>query len=98
MVIMGKGGTGVGKSDMIKVIGSVILIVIALTLMDSIITYVGTLHAAAVTAADTLGQIGFGIIPIIIYVGINSLAGWAQISTVRKMRSGRRARLSRAYL
>lgn len=87
---------GAGWRDIIMVIGSVIVVVVTLTMFLSILDFVDQLIAAAETASDTIGQTLFGIIPILIYVGILAAAGWTQVSTYRKMRRGgsRRARVA----
>lgn len=79
-------------ADMLKVIGSVIVIILMLALFTSLLDYVAALVDAADTASDTIGETGFGIIPIVIYVGILASAGWAQVSAYRKARGGGRSR------
>jgi hypothetical protein len=61
-------------------------------MFTSILDYVQTLITAAIAAGDTLGEIGFGIIPIVIYVGIIAAAGWTQVSTYKKLTSGGKRR------
>ncbi len=97
MAIAGAKGGAAGRTDMISVIGSVILIVISLSLMASVITYVELLYAAAITASDTLGEVGFALIPVILYSGIVFGVGFTQARTIRRMRSSRR-RSNRAFL
>ena len=76
---------GAGMRDILMVVGSVVVIIVMLTMFVTILDYVDDLITAAVAAADTLGEVGFGIIPIVIYVGIIAAAGWAQVSTYRRV-------------
>ncbi len=75
--------------DMLAVIGSVIL-ALSLAFLFSFLPsgYVAGLVAAATTASDTIGELGFGLIPIIVYVGILAASGWTQVATYRKLRKG----------
>lgn len=99
LVVAGKSGgsSALDKGDMMKVVGGVVVVVLMLELFSQVITYTNTLITAAITASDALGQVGFGIIPIVIYVGILAIAGWTQVSAVRKMRKARRVK-RKAYL
>jgi len=73
-------------SDLLGVVGSVIVVIIALTFMDDIITYVNALIDASDGFAITL----YGIIPLVIYLGIVAGAGWKAVSTLRKGRKSAR--------
>jgi hypothetical protein len=86
LTISGRGGGSKALSmmDMLSVVLSVVAIVIALSLFGNVITYTNTLITSAITASDSLGQVGFGIIPILIYVGIIAGAGWTQYRAIRK--------------
>ena len=95
MAIAGKGGGSgsIGRGDMLAVVLSVVSIVLMLTLLEAAFTYLNNLLIAATAASDTIGTVGFGIIPILIYIGIIGAAGWTQVRTIKKMRRGRRRSL-----
>ena len=78
--------------DILMVVGSVVVVIVMLTMFTSVLDYVDTLITAATGAGDTLGEIGFGIIPIVIYVGIVAAAGWTQVSTYKRMKTGKAAK------
>lgn len=82
--LKGKMGS-VGMRDILAVVGSVIVIIVMLTMFVTILDYVGDLITAAVAAGDTLGEVGFGIIPIVLYIGVVAAAGWTQVSTYRRV-------------
>jgi len=79
---------GAGMKDILMVVGSVVIVIVMLTMFPTILDYVDQLIQAAITAGDTLGQVGFSIIPIVIYVGILAGAGWTQVSEYKKMKKG----------
>ena len=83
-----------GMKDILMVVGAVVVVIVMLTMFTSVLDYVGDLITAATGAGDTLGEIGFGIIPIVIYVGIVAAAGWAHVATYRKLRRGGRKAVS----
>lgn len=75
----------VGMKDLFPVIGAVIVVIVCLTLFTSIITYTNTLIDSALgTFAATI----YGIIPLLIYLGIVAGAGWVTVHTYRKSRKG----------
>jgi hypothetical protein len=80
--------TGATMSDLFKVIGSVILVIVALTFMDTIIDYTNTLIGSPPETGFAL--VIYGIIPLIIYVGVIATAGWASVSTYRRLKGGSR--------
>jgi hypothetical protein len=84
---------GAGVKDMLGVIGSVIIIIIALSFFLSILGYCYTLLTAS---SGDFGGVIYGIIPLIIYVGIIAGAGWFQVQTYRKLRKGGGSRRMRA--
>jgi len=86
---------GATMKDLMMVVGSVVLIIVMLTLFVNVLDYVDTLIQAAIAESDSLGEIGFGILPLVLYVGIISLAGWGQVSTYRKLRRGGRSSRSK---
>jgi hypothetical protein len=65
-----------------------------LTMFPTILTYTDNLIQAAITAGDNLGQVGFSIIPIVIYIGVIAGAGWTQAHEFNKMRKGAGTRRS----
>lgn len=79
---------GAGMRDILMVVGSVVVIIVMLTMFTSVLDYVDELITAATGAGDDLGEIGFGIIPVVIYIGIVAGAGWAQASTYRRLKKG----------
>jgi heme/copper-type cytochrome/quinol oxidase subunit 2 len=93
---------GAGMRDILLVVGSVVVIIVMLTMFVTVLDYVDDLITAAVGAGDTLGEVGFGIIPIVLYIGIVAAAGWAQVSTYRRVtgkgRRGSRGPSKLAYV
>lgn len=77
-----------GMKDILMVVGAVIVVIVMLTMFTNILDYVDDLITAAIAEGDTLGEIGFGIIPIVIYVGVIAAAGWTQASTYHRLRKG----------
>lgn len=77
-----------GMGDILKVVGSVVVIIVMFTLFPSIMNYCDQLIVAAKKASDSLGEIGFGIIPIVIYVGVIAAAGWSEVSAYKHSRKG----------
>ena len=78
--------------DMMSVIGSVIVIIVALTFEAQIMTY---------NTALMLGKSGFdytlySVIPLLVYIGIITSAGWNTARVYRKAR-GSRSRAARSY-
>ena len=85
-----KGQLTAGVGDMMRVIGSVVIIIVSLTLMTTIMDYVNTLYEASSGFALVI----YAIIPLVIYVGIIVSAGWVSVSTYRKGRKGGGSRKS----
>lgn len=77
---------GVGVKDMLLVIGSIVVVIVGLTMANSMFTYV-----AALIAADggTFASVIYGILPIIIYVGIIAGTGYAQVERYRALKGGK---------
>ena len=73
-------------SDLLGVIGSVIIVIVALTFMDTMIDYVNTL----IDSSTGFGLVLYGVIPLIIYLGIIAGAGWKAVSTLRRGRKSSR--------
>lgn len=71
--------------DMLEIIGAVVFVIVALSLFSNIITYTNTLIDASSGFAVTI----YGIIPIVIYVGIIAASGWTQVQAYRRVRKGR---------
>jgi len=82
-----RGGSSVGRKDMLVSVGSAIAITIALTMFTIIISSVNTLWTAA--AGSTALQSFIGVIPLLVYVGIIVGAGYAQYRTYRRIRRKR---------
>lgn len=85
---------GAGMKDVLAVVGTVVIIIVMLTMFPTILTYTDNLIQAAITAGDNLGQVGFSIIPIVIYIGVIAGAGWTQAHEFNKMRKGAGTRRS----
>lgn len=86
---------GASMKDMLSVIGSVVIIIVALSLFGgttSVISYTNTLIAASSGFAVTV----YGIIPLLIYIGIIAAAGYTQARVYRKYRRNRRSRATTA--
>ncbi len=81
---------GAGMKDILAVIGSVIVVIVAMTLFLSVVSYTSTLIDASTGFAITI----YSIIPLIIYLGIIVAAGWTQVSTYKRLTGGRRGRRS----
>lgn len=80
----GQLGGATGR-DLMAVVGSVIVAIVALTFMDSICTYTTTLVVAAV---GTFGATLYAIIPLLVYLGIIAGVGWTQVSSYRRLKKG----------
>lgn len=79
---------GASARDLFEVVGSVIVIIVMLTLFIDVIDYTHALYVAATGFAQTI----YSIIPLIIYIGILAAAGWAQVSTYRRTRKGKKGK------
>lgn len=92
---MGKVGDGTVQG-MLGVIGAVILTLVALTMFATVLDYV----YALVSAATGFGLVIYGIIPIVLYVGIIAGAGSLTIykAIKQKRRSGGKRSFSRAEI
>lgn len=76
---------GASLGDMLTVIGSVVLVIVSLSLFESVITYTNTLIAPA---ASGFGDVVYGIIPLIIYIGVIAAAGYTQYRAYKKGTGG----------
>ncbi len=85
---------GAGWKDILMVIGSVIVVIVTLTMFTTILDFVDQLLVAATAAGDTIGETLFGILPIIIYIGIIAAAGWTQVATYRRLKGGKSSKKS----
>ena len=77
---------GASVGDMLSVIGSVVLVIVSLSLFTNVITYTNTLIGAS---AVGFGDVVYGIIPLMIYIGVIAAAGYAQVRAYRKSTRGR---------
>lgn len=90
---------GAGTRDLLSVVGTVIMIVIVLAMFTNILTYCQDLIDAAVLAADTIGEVGFGLIPVVIYCGILAVSGWSHVATYRRLKKGgKKGKTAGAYI
>jgi len=71
-VFIWKGTQGAGMGQLMGTIGLVIVAIVGLTFMADIVDYTNTLIAASSGFAVTL----YGIIPLIVYLGIIASVGW----------------------
>ena len=78
--VKGKMG-GASMKDMFSVIGSVVLVIVSLSLFTTVITYTNTLIGAS---AVGFGDVVYGIIPLMIYIGVIAAAGYSQFRAYRK--------------
>jgi hypothetical protein len=74
--------------DLLKVIASVIVIIVMLAIFPSILDYCDDLITAAIAAGDNIGEVGFGLVPIIVYVGVLATATASNVMTYRKLKGG----------
>lgn len=86
---LGKIGDGTVRG-MLDVIGAVILTIVALAMFEEVIGYVDTLLVASTGFADVI----YGVIPIILYVGVIAGAG---LITAAKAFKGKRKAKSTGY-
>jgi hypothetical protein len=84
---------GASVADMLGVIGAVVIAIIALTFMTSIITYTNTLIGAVATGFD---DVLYGVIPLLVYVGIIAGVGWTTGKAYRSSK-GKKAKKSPRY-
>lgn len=87
LIVMGKVGDGTTRSLM-GVISTVVVVIIALSLFVSVIGYVDTLITASTGFAKTI----YGVIPIILYVGI--IAGAGVGTAIQAFRKGKKSKKS----
>jgi hypothetical protein len=85
LLVMGRVGDGTTKSLM-DVIGVVVVLIIALSLFVSVIGYVDTL----ITASSGFAQTIYGVIPIILYIGI--IAGAGGYSAYKAFKKGKKSK------
>jgi hypothetical protein len=83
-----RGKLSAGAGDLLKVVGSVIVVIVALTFMPTIMTYVEQLIDVA---GGGFAQVIYAIIPLMLYLGVIVGAGWQTIKTIRGGRRSRRA-------
>ena len=74
---------GASMADMFSVIGSVVLVIVSLSLFTTVITYVNTLIGVS---AVGFGDVVYGIIPLMIYIGVIAAAGYTQARAYRRAR------------
>lgn len=89
-----------GMKDMLMLIGSVVIVIVMLTMFETVLQYFANLVSAAITAGDNLGEIGFAILPIVLYIGIVAATGWANVSTYRRVtgKSKKAKKVALAYV
>ena len=74
---------GASMADMFSVIGSVVLVIVSLSLFTSVITY---LNALIAPSASGFGDVVYGIIALMIYIGVLAAAGYTQVRAYKKAR------------
>ncbi len=82
-----KGTGGQNMGDLMKTIGLVIVAIVGLTFMSDIVDYTNDLIDASTGFAVTL----YGIIPLLIYLGIIAAVGWTGYSAYRGGRKSKKA-------
>jgi len=82
--------TGGGMRDILQVVGAVVVILVVLNIFPTVLDYMDDLITAATGAGDSLGEVGFGILPVVLYLGLIAAAGWSAVSTYRRVRRGGR--------
>lgn len=80
--------SGASVGDLLSVVGSVVVLIVVLTMFVNVMTYTATLIAASSGFAVTI----YSIIPIIIYIGIIAMAGWTQVRAYRKAKGGKKSK------
>jgi len=75
---------GANMKDLFAVIGSVVVVIVLLSMFPNILDYVKALIDASSGFAVTI----YGILPLLIYLGIIAGAGWIQVRAYRRMRKG----------
>ena len=82
--------SGASVKDLLAVVGSVVVLIVVLTMFVNVMDYTTTLIEASSGFAVTI----YSIIPIIIYIGIIALAGWTQVRAYKKVKGGRKSKAS----
>ena len=76
-------------ADMFSVIGSVVLVIVSLSLFTSVITYLNALIKPAFDAGTMgFGEVVYGIIALMIYIGVIAAAGYTQFRAYKKAQKG----------
>ncbi len=78
--------SGASIRDMMEVVGSVIIVIVALTFFNTVLGYIETLIAASSGFAATL----YGIIAIVLYIAIIAGAGVFQIYKYHDLKEGKK--------
>jgi hypothetical protein len=72
-IFVWKGTQGATMGELMKTIGLVVVAIVGLTFMADIVDYTNTLIDASTGFAVTL----YGIIPLLVYLGIIAAVGWS---------------------
>ena len=83
---------GAKIQDLLGVIGTVVVLIVVLTMFVNVMTYAGALY----DASSGFAQVIYSIIPIVIYIGIIAMAGWTQVRAYRRGR-GKKSGASTNY-
>ena len=75
------GLAGASMKDLLGVIGTVIVVIVSLSLFVNVVSYTNTLIGAV---GGEFEETIYGIIPLLIYVGIIAAAGWSSTRVLRK--------------
>jgi len=84
---------GASFTDLFSVIGSVVVVIVLLTMFSNILDYV----KALIDASTGFAVVIYGIIPLLLYIGVIAGAGWVQYRAYRRMKGGRRASRSAKF-
>jgi len=85
---------GASVGDMLGVIASVVLVIVSLSLFSSVITYTNQLIAPS---ASGFGDVIYGIIPLVIYIGVIAGAGYMQFRAYKKASGKKGGKASSQY-
>ena len=72
---------GASMADLFSIIGSVVLVIVSLSLFATVITYVNTLIGSEPVG---FGGVVYGIVPLMIYIGIIAAAAYTQVRAYRR--------------
>ena len=81
---------GASIADLLGVVGSVVVVIVGLTFLDSIMDYTWILVAASSGFAVTI----YEMIPLLVYIAIIAAAGWTTYKGISSVRRGKKSKKS----